>query len=127
MVGLDTQNIRWTLGHIRQHIEQGLPLVPLFNIDVMEASEDWAVVSLREGDHVTRPGSSAGPVQFALADAATYALTLAARHDEAAVTVDLTINFPHPATSLPLVAVATPLRASCSPPRCGSATKRAAA
>jgi uncharacterized protein (TIGR00369 family) len=112
MVGLDTQDIRWTLDHIRQHIEQGLPLVPLFNIDVMEASEDWAVVSLREGDHVTRPGGSiAGPVQFALADVATYALILAARHDKAAVTVDLTINFLRPATSLPLVAVAAPLRA----------------
>ena len=61
---------------------------------------------------MTRPGGSvAGPVQFALADVATYALILAARCDAAAVTVDLTINFLRPAMTLPLVAVATALRA----------------
>jgi uncharacterized protein (TIGR00369 family) len=112
MVGLHTPDINWTLDHIRAHIEQGLPLVPLFNIDVIEASEARGAVRLRAGDHVTRPGGSvAGPVQFALADVATYALILAARQDEAAVTVDLTINFLRPAMLLPLVAVATPLRA----------------
>jgi uncharacterized protein (TIGR00369 family) len=112
MVGLHTPDINWTLDHIRAHIEQGLPLVPLFNIDVIEASEVRGAVRLRAGDHVTRPGGSvAGPVQFALADVATYALILAARQDEAAVTVDLTINFLRPAMLLPLVAVATPLRA----------------
>src|SRR5215213_2916233 len=112
MVGLDAQDVAWTLDHIRQHIEQGLPLVPLFNIDVIEASTERAAVRLREGDHVTRPGGSiAGPFQFALADVATYALILAVKHDEAAVTIDLTINFLRPAMSLPLVAVATTLRA----------------
>jgi uncharacterized protein (TIGR00369 family) len=99
------------LDHIRQHIEQGLPLVPLLNIDVIEAGHERGAVRLRQGDHVTRPGGSvAGPVQFALADAASYALILAARRDEAAVTVDLTINFLRPAMTLP-VAVATTLRA----------------
>jgi uncharacterized protein (TIGR00369 family) len=112
MVGLDTPDINWTLDHIRQHIEQGLPLVPLFNIDVIEASAERGVVRLREGDHVTRPGGSvAGPVQFPLADVATYALVLAAKRDAAAVTVDLTINFLRPAMILPLIAVATTLRA----------------
>lgn len=53
----------------------------------------------------------AGPVQFALADVATYALILATWRDEAAVTVDLTINFLRPAMTLPLIAVATTLRA----------------
>jgi uncharacterized protein (TIGR00369 family) len=100
------------LDHIRQHIEQGLPLVPLFNIDVIEASAERGAVRLRQGDHVTRPGGSvAGPVQFALADVATYALILAAKRDEAAVTVDMTINFLRPALVLPLIAVATTLRA----------------
>ena len=67
---------------------------------------------LRSGDLVTRPGGSvAGPIQFALADVAAYALILATRHDEAAVTVDLTINFLRPAMTLPLIAVATTLRA----------------
>jgi uncharacterized protein (TIGR00369 family) len=101
----------WTLDHIRQHIEQGLPLVPLFNIEVIEASAARGAVRLRQGDYVTRPGGSvAGPVQFALADVAAYALILAARKDAAAVTVDLTINFLRPAMTLPLIAVATPLR-----------------
>jgi uncharacterized protein (TIGR00369 family) len=102
----------WTLDHIRRHIEQGLPLVPLFNIDVIEASADRGAVRLREGEHVTRPGGSvAGPVQFALADVATYALILACRQDQAAVTVDVTINFLRPAMTVPLVAIATALRA----------------
>jgi uncharacterized protein (TIGR00369 family) len=78
---------------------------------VIEASASRGVVRLREGEHVTRPGGSvAGPVQFALADVAAYALILADRQDEASVTVDLTINFLRPAMVLPLVAVATPLR-----------------
>jgi uncharacterized protein (TIGR00369 family) len=111
-MGLSAQDLTWTLDHVRQHIEQGLPLVPLFNIDVIEASPERGAVRLREGEHVTRPGGSvAGPVQFALADVATYALILAACHDEAAVTVDLTINFLRPAMKLPLIAVATTLRA----------------
>jgi acyl-coenzyme A thioesterase PaaI-like protein len=94
MVGLDAPDTLWTLDRIRQHIELGLPLVPLFNIDLIEASPERGAVRLREGQHVTRPGGSvAGPIQFALADVATYALILAARRDEAAVTVDLTINF----------------------------------
>ena len=109
---MDAQDTKWTLEHIRQHIEDGLPLVPLFNIDVIEASPQRGAVRLRQGDHVTRPGGSiAGPVQFALADVATYALILAERHDEAAVTVDLTIKFLRPAMTLPLIASATTLRA----------------
>ena len=106
-------DIAWTLEHIRRHIEQGLPLVPLFNIDVIEASAKRGAVRLRAGAHVIRPGGSvAGPVQFALADVATYALILSDRQDEAAVTLDLTINFLRPALSLPLLTVALPLRAA---------------
>lgn len=105
-------DIAWTLDHIRRHIEEGLPLVPLFNIDVIEATTERGAVRLRDGEHVTRPGGSvAGPVQFALADVAAYALILADRQDAAAVTVDLTINFLRPAMMLPLVASAVPLRA----------------
>ena len=109
---VESNDATWTLDHIRRHIEQGLPLVPLFNIDVIEASAARGAVRLRDNPHVTRPGGSiAGPVQFALADVATYALILADRRDEAAVTVDMTINFLRPALRLPLLAVATPLRA----------------
>ena len=111
MASLNAPDTLWTLDHIRKHIEEGLPLVPLFNIDVIEASPERGAVRLREGEHVTRPGGSvAGPIQFALADVATYALILAARRDEAAVTVDMTINFLRPAMLLPLIAVATTLR-----------------
>lgn len=107
-----TEPTRWTLDHIRQHIEDGLPLVPLFNLEVVAAEADRAVLRLVEGPHVTRPGGSvAGPIQFALADVATYALILAGRHDPGAVTVDLTIHFLRPARTLPLLAEATPLRA----------------
>ena len=109
---MEPQDATWTLDLIRRHIEAGLPLVPLFNIDVIEASAERGTVRLREGEHVTRPGGSiAGPVQFALADVATYALILADRRDEMAVTVDLTINFLRPAMTLPLIATALPLRA----------------
>ena len=110
------QDATWTLDQIRRHIEQGLPLVPLFNIDVIQADAEQDVVRLRAGEHVTRPGGSvAGPVQFALADVATYALILADRRDEGAVTVDMNINFLRPARLLPLVAVAVPLRAGRRP------------
>jgi uncharacterized protein (TIGR00369 family) len=102
----------WTLEQIRDHIATGLPLVPLFNITVLDVSPDAASVRLGPGEHVTRPGGSvSGPVQFALADIAIYALILATLRDPAAVTVDLTINFLRPAMTLPLRAVAVPLRA----------------
>ena len=101
----------WTQEQIRAHIDAGLPLVPLFNIDVLEAAAHTASVRLGPGPHVTRPGGSvAGPVQFALADVAIYALILAEKHDAMAVTVDLNINFLRPAMTLPLIATATPLR-----------------
>jgi hypothetical protein len=51
MADFDTPAIDWTLDHIRQHIEpsiseQGVPPVPLFNIDVTGASADRGVVRL---------------------------------------------------------------------------------
>ena len=102
----------WTLEHIRQHIADGLPLVPLFNLEVIEATAARGRLRLNAGEHVSRPGGAvAGPVLFALADVVTYALILAARHDPDAVTVDLTINFLRPARVLPLLAEAVPLRA----------------
>ena len=102
----------WTLEHIRQHIADGLPLVPLFNLEVVEATAIRGRLRLNAGEHVSRPGGAvAGPVLFALADVVTYALILAARHDPDAMTVDLTINFLRPARRLPLLAEAVPLRA----------------
>jgi hypothetical protein len=32
---LDMPDIDWTLDHVRKQIKQGLPLVPLFNTDVI--------------------------------------------------------------------------------------------
>ncbi|MBN8872481.1 MAG: PaaI family thioesterase [Rhodospirillales bacterium] len=102
----------WTLEHVRRHIEEGLPLVPLFNLEVVEASPARGLLRLNEGAPVRRPGGSvAGPIQFALADVATYALILAVKRDPAAVTVDMAINFLRPAMTLPLLAEATTLRA----------------
>jgi uncharacterized protein (TIGR00369 family) len=102
----------WTLEHISRHIETGLPLVPLFNLELVEAIAKRGRLRLNAGAHVTRPGGSvAGAVLFALADVVTYALILAARHDPDAVTVDLTINFLRAARNLPLLAEAVPLRA----------------
>ena len=102
----------WTLEQIREHIATSLPMVPLFNIAVLKADPEAGSVRLGHGEHATRHGGSiAGPVQFALADVAIYALILASRRDAAAVTVDLTINFLRPAMTLPLIATAVPLRA----------------
>jgi uncharacterized protein (TIGR00369 family) len=107
-----TPPIDWTLEHIRRHIDAGLPLASLFRLEVVEASAERGVLRLNGGEHVTRPGGSvAGPVQFALADVAAYALILAVRQDPAAVTVDMTINFLRPAMVLPLLAEAVALRA----------------
>jgi len=102
----------WTLEHIRLHIAEGLPLVPLFNLEVVEATASRGRLRLNAGEHVSRPGGAvAGPVLFALADVVADALILAARHDSDAVTVDLMINFLRPARDLPLLAEAVPLRA----------------
>jgi hypothetical protein len=40
------------LDHIRQHIEQGVALVSLFNIDVIEANRDYGTVRMRVSEHV---------------------------------------------------------------------------
>ena len=101
-----------TLERIRDLITASLPLVSLFNILVEGATAASATVRLAGGDHLTRLGGSvAGPVQFAMADVAIYALILAGREDESAVTVDLTINFLRPAMNVPLIGTAVPLRA----------------
>lgn len=87
-------------------------MLTLFGVAVTHADPASATVRLDNGPHITRPGGSvAGPVLFAMADVAAYALILATRPDPHTVTVDLTIHFLRPALKLPLFAVATPLRA----------------
>ena len=74
----------WTLERIREHLDSSLPLVSLFNIAVLDVSEECGAVRLGPSEHVTRHGGiTSGPVQFALADVAIYALILAARRDPA--------------------------------------------
>jgi uncharacterized protein (TIGR00369 family) len=70
------------------------------------------VIRLNPFPQALRPGEIvAGPVMFAAADVAAYALILARNGDTASVTVDLDINFFRPAKRLPLIAEAVPLRA----------------
>jgi uncharacterized protein (TIGR00369 family) len=49
-----------------------------------------------------------------MADLATYALTLALKHEESAVTSSLLMNFLRPVYAPPLIAEAVPLRAGRS-------------
>jgi hypothetical protein len=49
MVRLDDQDATWTLDHIRQHIEQRLPVAPLFNIDFIQASAERGAMWSRMG------------------------------------------------------------------------------
>ncbi|MBS0560755.1 MAG: PaaI family thioesterase [Proteobacteria bacterium] len=102
----------WTLERIAAHIADGLKLTGLFGFDVMAAGPERARLRINAGPQVLRPGGVvAGPILFAAADVATYALILARTGDADAVTVDLTINFLRGGRNLPLVAEATPLRA----------------
>ena len=104
--------LRWDLAKIQAHVMAGLPMLALFGVEVVHADPASATIKLSDGPHITRPGGSvAGPVLFAMADVAAYALILATQPDPHAVTVDLTIHFLRPALKLPLFAVATPLRA----------------
>ncbi len=91
-----------TLEHFRRHIEARLPLVPLFNIDIIKANASRGVVRLREGEHVTRPGGSVAGCSSPWPTSPP--MCLADRKNEACVTADLTINFLRP-----LIVVATSL------------------
>ncbi len=102
----------WTLTRIADHIAAGLPLTGLFGLALLSADAERARLRIDAGPQVLRPGGIvAGPILFAAADVATYALILARVGDPGAVTVDLTINFLRAGRSLPLVAEAVPLRA----------------
>ena len=102
----------WTLERIRAHILAGLPLVRRFGLELVEAGPQSSSVRITDNPEVVRPGGSvAGPVRFAAADVATYAIVLAGRHDPDAATVDLALKFLRPALDLPLLAQAEVLRA----------------
>ena len=102
----------WTLAQIGEHIADGLPLTGLFGLVLLSADAERARLRIDSGPQVLRPGGIvAGPILFAAADVATYALILARVGDPGAVTVDLTINFLRAGRSLPLIAEAVTLRA----------------
>ena len=102
----------WDFETIRAHIVAGLPLVEMFGLEVVQADAGSSRIRLNAFANVVRPGGSvAGPILFAAADVATYALILATRGDPHAVTVDLTMNFLRASRSLPIVAEARTLRA----------------
>ena len=101
----------WDLARIRAHISAGLPLVGIFGLEVVTATPTRSSVRIPQHPNILRPGGTvAGPVMFAAADVATYALVLAASQDPAAATVELGLTFLRPATQLPLLAQADVLR-----------------
>jgi uncharacterized protein (TIGR00369 family) len=102
----------WDLASILPHVAAHLPVAALFGMEIIAADAERCCVRLIGNAQITRPGGSiAGPVLFAMADVATYALTLALRQEDAAATSCLLMNFLRPAFSLPLIAEAVPLRA----------------
>jgi len=106
---------QWNLENILPHVATHLPLAALFGMKIVAAEPGHSRVRLVGNEHIRRPGGSiAGPVLFAMADVATYALTLALRHEETAVTSSLLMNFLRPAFAPPLIAEAVPLRAGKS-------------
>jgi len=88
----------WDLDRIQTHFTTMLSLAGLLGIEVVLAEPARARVRLMGIDGVTRPGGMvAGPVLFAMADMASYALTLVLRQAEDAMTSNLLINFFRPA------------------------------
>jgi uncharacterized protein (TIGR00369 family) len=101
----------WNRDRILSHIATHLPVAALFGIEVVEAQAALSRVRLVGSEHIRRAGGSvAGPVLFAMADIAAYALTLAQRQEEC-VTANLSMNFLRPALALPLIGEAVSLRA----------------
>ncbi len=102
----------WDLPRIQAHIAANLAVSAHLGLSVEAASPERALVRLNPFAQALRPGNIvSGPVMFAAADVAAYALILARTGDIAAVTIDLDMNFLRPATGLPLLAEAAVLRA----------------
>lgn len=105
-----TEN-KWNMDRILPLFAAHLPVAALFGIEIVAAEAERSCVRLIGNAQITRPGGLiAGPVLFAMADVATYALTIALRQEDAAVTSSLLMNFFRPALSPPLFAEAVPLR-----------------
>ena len=102
---------KWDRDRILAYVAAHLPLAAHFGIEIISADAERSRVRLVGNAQIMRPGGLiAGPVLFAMADIATYVLTLASRQDDDAVTSSLLMNFFRPALSPPLIAEAVPLR-----------------
>jgi uncharacterized protein (TIGR00369 family) len=103
----------WDLERVRSPFTTKLPLAALLGIEVIAADPSYAHVRLVGREGIARPGGMlAGPVLFATADMASYALTLVLRQVEDALTSNLLINFFRPALDLPLLGEAVSLRSA---------------
>ena len=101
----------WHLDRILSHVAAHPPVAALFGMEILTADARHSRVRLVGNAQITRPGGTiTGPVLFAMADVATYALTLALTQEDAAVTASLQMNFLRPALTPPLIAEAVPLR-----------------
>jgi uncharacterized protein (TIGR00369 family) len=99
------------MGRIVSHIATHLPVAAVFGMDIIAVDTGRCRVRMIGNARITRPGGSVtGPVLFAMADVATYALTLALKQEDAAATSSLLMNFLRPAFAPPLIAEAVPLR-----------------
>jgi len=75
----------WDLPPIRAHIATHLPLAEMMGLEVTQAGAARSLVRLAGQGHLLRPGGAvAGPVLFAMADTAAYALTIALQHTDRA-------------------------------------------
>jgi uncharacterized protein (TIGR00369 family) len=106
-----TMSDPWDISRIRAHVGAQLPLMKTLGITIETAEPGRARVRLDAGEGLRRPGGAvAGPVLFAMADLASYLLTLVLFRQDAAVTASLAIQYLRPAMTVPLIAEAVPLR-----------------
>src|SRR5690606_14197309 len=95
------QAVPLTAKEIENIIREGVPMAEDIDFRVDEVSAERAVARVPFSSRLVRPGGTlSGPTMMGLADAAMYAVILAARgRVEMAVTSNLNINFilkPHP-------------------------------
>lgn len=101
-----------TAKEIENIIREGVPMAEDIDFRVDEVSAERAVARVPFSSRLVRPGGTlSGPTMMALADAAMYAVILAARgRVEMAVTSNLNINFIQKPQPVDLVAEAILLK-----------------
>lgn len=101
-----------TAKEIENIIREGVPMAEDIDFRVDEVSAERAIARVPFSSRLVRPGGTlSGPTMMALADAAMYAVILAARgRVEMAVTSNLNINFIQKPQPVDLVAEAILLK-----------------